>query len=67
MSQIMSKVRNFLHHWIHTDKPNPDKDDQKHVMSSDESLDQTLEDSFPASDPPGHISKSVEDHKLHYI
>jgi hypothetical protein len=37
--------------------------DQQHVMSDDEKLDQAIEESFPASDPPGHISKSAEDLK----
>ena len=36
-------------------------DEEIHVASDDEKLDQMLEDSFPASDPPGHISKSAED------
>lgn len=39
------------------------KDDQQHVMSDDEKLDEAIEESFPASDPPGHISKSSEDLK----
>jgi hypothetical protein len=42
-----------------------DKGDQQRVMTSDESLDQTLEDSFPASDPPGHFSKTIEDRVMH--
>ncbi len=37
--------------------------DQEHVMSEDEKLDEAIEESFPASDPPGHISKSEEDLK----
>ncbi len=37
--------------------------DQLHVMSDDEKLDEAIEESFPASDPPGHISKSAEDLK----
>jgi hypothetical protein len=39
------------------------KNDQSHVMSDDEKLDQAIEESFPASDPPGHIAKSEEDLK----
>lgn len=35
------------------------------VMSDDEKLDEELKESFPASDPPGHISKSAEDLKYH--
>lgn len=45
--------------------PESARDDQTHVMSDDEKLDEAIEESFPASDPPGHISKSVEDKKLH--
>lgn len=43
----------------------PVRDDQKHVMGREEALDQTIDDSFPASDPPGHFSKSMEDYKQH--
>jgi hypothetical protein len=66
LSQIIVKFRDLI-------KPNEEsrfhpeaaKDDQQHVMSDDEKLDQALEESFPASDPPGHISKSSEDRNLH--
>jgi hypothetical protein len=65
LSEIIVKFRDLF-------KPNergqshPErKDDQKHVMSDDEKLDEAIEESFPASDPPGHISKSAEDKKLH--
>lgn len=37
------------------------KDETSQLMSEDEKLDETIEESFPASDPPGHISKSAED------
>jgi hypothetical protein len=40
-------------------------DDQQHVMSDDEKLDETIAESMIASDPPGHISKSAEDKNLH--
>ena len=39
--------------------------DQKHKMSEEEMLDQTIADSFPASDPPGYRSKTTKDKKLH--
>ncbi len=39
--------------------------DQQHVMSDDEKLDETIAESMIASDPPGHISKSAEDRNLH--
>lgn len=41
------------------------EDDQSHVMTEDEKLDEALKETFPASDPPGHISKSYEDKALH--
>ncbi|WPU63861.1 hypothetical protein [Peredibacter starrii] len=37
------------------------KEDTSQLMSDDEKLDEAIEESFPASDPPGHISKSAED------
>lgn len=40
-------------------------DDQQHVMSDDEKLDEAISESMITSDPPGHISKSVEDRNLH--
>lgn len=38
---------------------------EEHVMSDDERLDEAIDESFPASDPPGHISKSYEDRRSH--
>ena len=41
------------------------RDDQQHVMSAEEALDETIDNSFPASDPPGHFSVSGEDRRTH--
>ena len=65
--------KNFeqLTHFIHcfgrcqVKKTDCARDDQQHVMTEEELLDETIDDSFPASDPPGHYSKSLEDRLLH--
>ena len=49
-----------------TDVQNKKKsNDQSRVMTPDEKLDETINESFPASDSPGHFSKSAEDKELH--
>lgn len=42
-----------------------DEKEQGHVMSDEEKLDQAIIESFPASDPPGFMSKSSIDKELH--
>jgi hypothetical protein len=41
------------------------KNNESHVMGQEEKLDETIDESFPASDPPGHFSKSSVDKELH--
>ncbi len=43
----------------------PKQNDQTHVMSEEELLDEELRETFPASDPLGHYSKSAVDRELH--
>jgi hypothetical protein len=64
ITEIIVKFRDLLKASEHShNHPEAAKDDQLHVMSDDEKLDEAVEESFPASDPPGHISKSAEDLK----
>lgn len=43
----------------------PDRNKEEHLMTDEEKLDESIEESMIASDPPGHISKSSEDKNLH--
>lgn len=66
LKQIIVKFRDLIkpteessHH------PESAKDDQQHVISDDEKLEEAIEESYPMSDPPGHLAKSREDKNLH--
>jgi hypothetical protein len=61
LNTIIQTIKNFF---VRPRTPQRRPDDQQHVMTEDEKLDQSLMDSFPASDPPGHFSKSSEDQKM---
>lgn len=39
--------------------------DEEQLMTEEEMVDETIWESFPASDPPGHISKSKVDRESH--
>lgn len=41
------------------------KKKEKKSMSDDEMIDEALEETFPASDPPGYRSKTHRDKELH--
>jgi hypothetical protein len=59
-------LRNKLQHYrqnLRRLKDRLRKDDG--VMSANEKADLASKESFPASDPPGHISKTTEDKNLH--
>lgn len=58
MQELWHKFRNGL-----ADEATPGN--QKRQMTEEEMLDESLKESFPASDPPGHFSKSSEDRELH--
>jgi hypothetical protein len=63
ISEVIVKFRDLIKPTERNPKHPEAKDDQQHVMDDDEKLDEAIEESFPASDPPGHISKSAEDLK----
>jgi hypothetical protein len=62
LSNLNQDLRNI---WRKFRDDTSSPDDQQHVMSEEEQLDETIKGSFPASDPPGHISKSATDKELH--
>lgn len=67
MNILRKFIQKFQNKKPHTEEaPKFQKADQEdHVMSEEEMLDETIAESMIASDPPGHISKSIEDKNLH--
>lgn len=49
MGRLLEKFKRYLFE----DATPRRRDDQQHVMSREEKLDETIDESFPASDPPG--------------
>lgn len=63
---LFQRIKFFFAKWTCAEiTSHENKSNQEHVMTEEELLDQTLEDSFPCSDPPGHFSKSSEDRLNH--
>lgn len=68
---IIEEIKNAgdkFKHWLGNDKKQKERastkesrNAQDHKFSEDELLDQEGMESFPASDPPGHRSKSKKD------
>jgi hypothetical protein len=68
----MKCMGNKIKNWFNTIEQNIDRrstkesrNAQDHAFTEEELLDQEGVESFPASDPPGHRSKSKIDRKTH--
>lgn len=69
----IKNVSDKFKHWLSAEKKNVEercstkesRNAQDHKFSEDELLDQEGMESFPASDPPGHRSKSKKDRTTH--
>jgi hypothetical protein len=65
-SNIKNNIQEFINSKLHPEfRQGPRRDDQIHEMSEEEKLDEAIDESFPASDPPGYHSRSYQDHELH--
>jgi hypothetical protein len=60
LKEFIMWVFRRLHEFNH---PEQTEEQSRHA---EEKLDREIEDSFPASDPPGHRSKSEEDRNQHF-
>lgn len=58
---ILQAIRNTVRSFFQNVFSRSQRDDQTHVMTTEEKVDEAVDESFPASDPPGHFSKSYED------
>lgn len=71
MEEIKSMGDKFKH-WFHSAEKKVEgrsskesRNAQDHAFTDEELLDQAGVESFPASDPPGHRSKSKRDRRSH--